>query len=104
LLCSSEGYAISLFPRDPGHILAEAIGTDGIGIAEFDFGSALNFPTDGPVFDLPDGFSVNSVDAEVVDNLFVGTPPIFVPEPNAALMMAVGAGVLTLLQRARRRA
>ena len=59
-----------------------------------DFGDPISFPTRGPVFNLPAGFTVNSPRAGVVNNRFVGgpgsdtTPPVTTaalsPLPNAA--------------------
>jgi len=39
------------------------------------FGATVSFPSDRPVFDLPNGYTVNSAEGEIVDNMFVGTPP-----------------------------
>jgi hypothetical protein len=38
-------------------------------------GKGIGFPIDAPVFNLPAGGCVNSVDAHIVDNLWVGPPP-----------------------------
>lgn len=35
----------------------------------------MSFPRTGPVFDLPAGFTVSSVEGNIEDNLW--TPPIF---------------------------
>lgn len=51
-----------------------------------DFGSTLSFATDRPVFALPAGYTVNSVDAGVVDNAWMSP----VPEPGSALLAALG--------------
>ena len=40
-----------------------------------DFGGTLNFAEGIPVFDLPAGYTANSVDGEIVDNVFVGKQP-----------------------------
>ena len=55
-----------------------------------DFGNTLSFATDRPVFGLPAGYTANSVEAGVVDNLFT-TP---VPEPGSAALAALGLAVV----------
>ncbi len=40
--------------------------------ATVDFLNSMSFPTSGPVFTLPEGFTANSTDGNIVDNLFVG--------------------------------
>src|SRR5262249_9153108 len=45
--------------------------------ANADFGGTLTFATDGPVFNLPPGFTVNSAAAHIIDNTFSPS----VPEP-----------------------
>ena len=67
--------------------------------ANTDFGSTLTFATDRPVFDLPAGYTVNSVEAGIVNNVF--TPAV--PEPGSAGLLALGLAGLSLL-RARARA
>ncbi len=52
---------------------------NGRAIAIADFTGGLGYPTSGDVFNLPDGFTVNSVGASVEDNRFVGMdeePPL----------------------------
>jgi hypothetical protein len=56
--------------------------------SSLDFPNGLSFPTSGPVFILPAGFTVNSVDGQIVDNQFVPILPA-VPAlggPAAALL------------------
>ena len=55
-----------------------------------DFGNTLSFATDRPVFALPAGYTANSVEAGVVDNLF--TSPV--PEPGSAALAALGLAIL----------
>jgi len=61
----------------------------------------LTFPTDGPVFDLPPGFTVNSDDGTIVNNQFVGAA---VPEPSTLSALLSGfAGIGGLAWRRHRR-
>jgi hypothetical protein len=59
-----------------------------------DFSHALGFPTSGFVFNLPDGFTVDSLDGAVVHNQFVPVGTIVTPEPNALFLM--GSGLFAL--------
>lgn len=61
-----------------------------------DFGNTLSFATNQPVFSLPVGYSANSAEAGVVDNVFT-TP---VPEPASGVLAALG--LLVIGVRARR--
>ena len=61
-----------------------------------DFGNTLSFVTDRPVFSLPVGYSANSVEAGVLDNVFT-TP---VPEPASGVLITLG--LLVIGARARR--
>lgn len=63
-----------------------------------DFSRTLEFPTSGPVFNLPAGFTVNSADGAIVNNQFVGFPTV--PEPGTLLLL--GTSLLTLASRFRR--
>lgn len=56
---------------------------EGSATSKADFGSTLHLPTSGPVFNLPPGYNVNSIDAGIVDNAWTAallTAPS--PEPN----------------------
>ncbi len=54
-----------------------------------DASHSLEFPTDGPVFDLPPGFTVNSADGLIVDNRWVGAvTEVSVPEPPTLVLLA----------------
>ena len=58
--------------------------------ATADFSHTLSFPTVGPVFDLPSGYTVNSVDGLIVNNQFVGgassvNPPVANAGPDQAV-------------------
>ena len=55
-----------------------------------DFGGTLTFATDRPVFDLPLGYSVDSAEAGVVDNMFAAPVPL----PSAVWLF--GSGLLGL--------
>jgi len=41
-----------------------------------DFSNSLSFIEGAPVFDLPAGYTVNSIDGNIVDNQFVGAPEV----------------------------
>ncbi len=74
-------------------VVANAVG----GSSAFaDFFHTLTFSTDGPVFSLPPGFTVNSVDGGIVDNHVAP-----VPLPAAIWMFGSAAGLLSLLRRRR---
>ncbi len=67
------------------------------------FGSQLGadglFTTGGGlVFNLPEGYTLNSVQANIVDNQWLG-PTLPVPEPGRALLMLAGAAVLVWHRR-----
>lgn len=64
-----------------------------------DFSRTLGFPTSGPVFNLPAGFTVNSAEGVIVNNQFVSVPTV--PEPGTLLLL--GTGLLTLASRFRSR-
>ncbi|MCZ2293032.1 MAG: PEP-CTERM sorting domain-containing protein [Burkholderiales bacterium] len=72
----------------------------GAGAADLDFASGLSFNRDGPVFTLPEGYTVNG--PGVVNNHWVGAIPA-VPEPASALLSALGLGVVTWRARKRPR-
>jgi hypothetical protein len=52
--------------------------------ANTDFSNTLSFPLEGPVFNLPNGYTANSADAGIVNNSFV------VPEPGSLVLFALG--------------
>ena len=41
-----------------------------------DFGGTLTFAQGTPVFDLPPGYTADSIDGNIVDNQFVGPPTV----------------------------
>jgi hypothetical protein len=56
-----------------------------------DFHDTLSFATTGPVFNLPGGYTVNSLSADIVNNAF--TPPgasTSVPEPGTLILLGTG--------------
>lgn len=57
-----------------------------------DFLSTVSFPKSGPVFNLPAGYTVNSVSAGVVNNRLV-------PEPTALALVSVCTSVLFAVRR-----
>ncbi len=63
-----------------------------------DFGKTLSFATDRPVFSLPEGYSANSAEAGVVNNIF--TAPV--PEPASGVLAALGLLVVGFRARQRR--
>lgn len=58
--------------------------------ANGNFLSTLSFPLSGPVFDLPEGYTVNSLSGLIVDNRWVGAPASDVPEPGSLALLGVG--------------
>lgn len=68
------------------------------------FASSATFPKVGPVFDLPDGYTVDSVSAQIVDNRWIGDQPIGVPEPGTLSLLAAGVTAGMLGRKLRRRA
>lgn len=63
---------------------------------------SVGFPTVGPVFNLPPGFTTNSPDGFIVDNRFTGGAPV--PEPSSLLLLGSGLSAMgTLAWRRQRR-
>ncbi len=64
----------------------------------------MSFPTSGPVFILPAGYTANSSDGNIVDNQFVGPPPVpALDTPAAASLMLLlcMVGAWTLVRQGR---
>ena len=57
-----------------------------------DFAHTVTFATSGPVFNVPDGITVNSVEAQITDNAFV-------PEPSTAALLVIGCVVALFARR-----
>jgi hypothetical protein len=70
----------------------DSVGATGGGSS--DFQHTVSFPTSGPVFDLPPGYTVNSVSAGIINNQFV-------PEPSTLWLSALS--LAALFSRRRRR-
>jgi hypothetical protein len=64
--------------------------------------NTFSFPVSGPVFNLPEGVSVNSAAGNIVNNEWLGTGSQAVPEPSTATMALLALAV-TLLHRRRLR-
>ena len=60
------------------------------------FDHTLSFPKDGPVFNLPEGYTANSLDGMIVDNRWT-------PVPIAPASVFLGTGLLSLLPGIRHR-
>jgi len=64
------------------------------------FIDTVSFPFSGVVFDLPPGFTVNSVEGLIVNNQFVGTENTSaVPEPGNWPLLLAAFGLIVLLRR-----
>jgi PEP-CTERM motif-containing protein len=63
------------------------------------FLDTIKFAASGPVFNLPPGFTVNSVDGMIVNNQFVELP---IPEPETYAMLMAGLALLGFVARRRR--
>jgi hypothetical protein len=53
-----------------------------------DFGHTLSFAPSGPVFNLPPGWTANSISGNIVDNRFVGAA---IPEPSSLTLLGLGS-------------
>ena len=81
-------------------IISSGIGTGGSAQANSDFSHTFSFARTGPVFNLPVGFTANSVDAHIVNNQVVA-----VPEPSTLILGLAGfagLGLATLRKKFRR--
>lgn len=66
--------------------------------ANTDFSNTLTFALSGAVFNLPAGYTANSVEAGIVNNVFIST----VPEPSDAVLVAFSVFTLCAFRRTRR--
>jgi hypothetical protein len=72
--------------------------THGNAMATASFSNTLSFPTNRPVFTVPDGYTVNSVSAGIVNNRF----GLFqIPEPSTLALLFVGSILLAGARRNR---
>ena len=75
----------------------------GLSEAHSDFGSTLAFPTSGAVFNLPAGYTVDSVGARIQNNEFVDAPVSgAVPEPASVALLVGGVAALGAWSRSGR--
>ena len=95
---ANQAFAIGL-QLSVGAFSALASDETGISSAAAHFGNSLTFVTDGPVFDLPAGYTANSVSGNIIDNQFVASA---VPLPAAVWLL--GTGCLGLFGWSRRKA
>jgi hypothetical protein len=70
--------------------------THGNAIAEASFSNTLGFPTDRPVFTVPDGYTVHSASAGIVNNRFQNFQ---IPEPSTLALFLIGTILLTGTRR-----
>jgi hypothetical protein len=68
---------------------ASSIGSGSNASSTVHFGNTLKFAVNGPVFDLPAGWTANSVQGNIVNNQFI--PPAGVPEPGTLGLVLMGA-------------
>lgn len=68
------------------------------------FANTVSFPTAGPVFNLPAGYTANSVSGLIVNNQWTGDGVASVPEPSSLLLLMVSglAGLIGFGWRKRR--
>jgi hypothetical protein len=69
----------------------------------FNFQNTLTFPALRSVITLPEGYTLNSVEAQIVDNRWVGGEPASVPEPGTLSLLGLAAVGAILAPRRRMR-
>jgi hypothetical protein len=93
ILPTNTNLVVTMFLE--GSVVASDNFGPGSASAEVNFLNTMSFPTVGPVFILPEGFTANSISGNIVNNQFV------VPEP--ATFWLFGSGLAGLVRIARKK-
>ncbi|MFL5242840.1 MAG: hypothetical protein ACJ8FY_12085 [Gemmataceae bacterium] len=67
-----------------------ARGGNGFSSGSADFEKTFTFATSGPVFNLPDSYTVNSVEGGIVNNRYGSSVTAAVPEPASLTLLILG--------------
>jgi hypothetical protein len=93
----NQAFAVKMTLRGTASASAfQPVGSEIAGTASMlnDFSSTMSFTTSGPVFDLPIGYTANSVDGNIVNNQFA-----VIPIPPAVWLFGSALGLLGWLRR-----